>query len=208
MAGGRGAPLHAASGGWNQASLGTWPHKHPLILQRGSGPQPWQPRAVSSATRAGHPGDAGPGKRMGRPQTHWGASLATLRAFVPLVGPGGFPHSRAGDRGICITAAGWLPVPACGVDAARDSSGGRGRREEVKLRSFPLAQEEMGMGTHLVDDTWATSLWSSGQDSRPSCVLDICGGCWDPHPPIWGSLPPPCCWPFTLTHTRGLRDQG
>lgn len=127
MAGGRGAPLHAASGGWNQASLGTWPHKHPLILQRGSGPQPWQPRAVSSATRAGHPGDAGPGKRMGRPQTHWGASLATLRAFVPLVGPGGFPHSRAGDRGICITAAGWLPVPACGVDAARDSSGGRGK---------------------------------------------------------------------------------
>lgn len=60
----------------------------------------------------------------------------------------------------------------------------------MKLRSFPLAQEEMGMGTHLVDNTWATWLWSSGQDSRPSCVLDICGGSWDPLPPNLG-LPAP-----------------
>lgn len=59
----------------------------------------------------------------------------------------------------------------------------------MKLRTFTQAQEEMGTGPHTVDldDTWGIWLWSPGQDSHPSHVLDICGGSWDPQP----GLPPP-----------------
>ena len=45
---------------------------------------------------------------------------------------------------------------------------GKGREGGSETQVLPPAQEEMGMGTHMVDDTWATCLWSSGQDSRPS----------------------------------------
>lgn len=40
---------------------------------------------------------------------------------------------------------------------------GKGRERGSETRVLPPAQEEMGMGTHMVDDTWATCLWSSAR---------------------------------------------
>ena len=97
------------------------PGPRPDMLRGGQGPSGFRTTDSGEDSKW-----RGPGKRTGSPQAHWGASLATLRAFVSVVGPGGFPHSSAGDRGICITAAGWLPVPACGVDAGGGTPVGEG----------------------------------------------------------------------------------
>lgn len=114
------------------------------------------------------PRRGGAWEKDGQPPDSLGCLPGHPQGLCARGGARRFPHSSAGDGHLhnrCRLATSSCLWGGCGW---RDSSGGRGEREEVKLRSFPPAQEEMGMETHMVDDTWATCLWSSGQDSHPS----------------------------------------